>query len=74
MHAYEELTNLGIIFQKRGMGFYLSENAVTIVADLRRNDFEMVTLPDFIEKLRASGYPVREAIARIAESLDGTDR
>ena len=58
MRAYEELALRGIIFQRRGLGFFVADRAVEEVRAIRRLEFEQTVLPAFIARLRRDRYPV----------------
>lgn len=66
MRAYEELSDLGIIFQRRGLGFFVSEDAPKVVRELKMREFERKILPEFIARLQNAGYPVAEVIRRLS--------
>ena len=46
MRSYEYLQNAGIIYNKRGIGYFVSPQAVEIIRSLRRNQFFTVELPE----------------------------
>jgi len=69
MRTYEELSERGIIFQRRGLGFFVADNAVDIVRELMLSDFEHTVLPDFIERMKRVGFPPDRVIALISESM-----
>ncbi len=43
--AYQILQDKGLIFNKRGIGYFLSENAYEIARDIKRQQFISETLP-----------------------------
>lgn len=45
MKSYEWLTNKGIIYNKRGLGYFVSSNAVSLILQLRRQQFTEQYLP-----------------------------
>jgi GntR family transcriptional regulator len=49
--TYEMLQNQDIIFTKRGMGYFISENAPEKVRVFRREEFFQNDLPDFFKNL-----------------------
>lgn len=51
MRAYEYLQNQEIIFNKRGLGLFVSTNAVEIINGLRREKFLQQELPIFFKSL-----------------------
>ncbi len=52
MRAYERLQRDEIIFNKRGLGYFLSLDAPSKVLESRRKEFEENELPDLFEKMR----------------------
>lgn len=70
MRAYEELSERGIIFQRRGMGFYVSADAMEVVIGMRRREFEQTVLPEFVARLRKAAYPVELAIEALQRAFD----
>lgn len=65
MRAYEELTARNLIYQRRGMGFFVTPDAVEVISRLRLTDFEANVLPDFISRLQSTGYPVSRVIEKL---------
>lgn len=67
MRAYEELSDNGIIFQRRGMGFYVAADGPEIVSGIQRKEFEEKTLPEFILQMRRASFPVGRVIEILSE-------
>lgn len=67
MRAYEELSDKGIIFQRRGMGFYVADDGPEIVAEIQKTEFENKTLPEFILQMRRAAFPVDRVIEILTE-------
>ena len=67
MRAYEELSERGIIFQRRGLGFYVATEALRDVSNLRMQQFESTVLPEFITAMQRAGYPVNRVIEKLRE-------
>lgn len=51
MRAYEYLQNQEIIFNKRGLGLFVSANAAELINVLRREKFLQQELPTFFKSL-----------------------
>lgn len=51
MRAFENLQNRGIIFNKRGIGYFVAEDAVQKVKALRREEFVSDELPKFFKSI-----------------------
>lgn len=52
MRSYEKLTADGIIYNKRGIGYYVSANAREIVLQKMREEFLNTELPQFIKRAK----------------------
>ena len=52
MRTYTNLQEAGIFDNKRGIGFFISENAVDLVISNEKANFFSHELPDFIRKVR----------------------
>jgi len=50
--TYETLTDRGIIYNKRGIGFFVSENAAQSIRREAKEKFLNEELPNFIKKAR----------------------
>ena len=64
LRTYDFLQNKGIIFNKRGIGYFVEEDAVKKILDLRREDFYTNTLPSFFKTLSLLGIEPSEIIQR----------
>jgi DNA-binding transcriptional regulator YhcF (GntR family) len=52
MRTYTILQESGIFDNKRGIGFFISENAVELVRNTEKNNFFTHELPAFIKKVK----------------------
>jgi len=52
MRAYTELLNNNIIYNKRGIGYFVSESAKTTILNKRKKDFLTKDVPMFIGKIK----------------------
>jgi GntR family transcriptional regulator len=52
MRTYTNLQEAGIFDNKRGVGFFISENAVELVRASEKANFFTHELPDFIQKVK----------------------
>lgn len=52
MRTYTNLQEAGIFENKRGIGFFISENAAELVRVGEKNDFYTQDLPEFILKVK----------------------
>ena len=55
MRSYEKLTNDGIIYNKRGIGYFISPDAKDIVLQRSRTEFLEEEVPRIIKKMKLLG-------------------
>lgn len=55
MRSYEKLTNEGIIYNRRGIGYFISQDARSIVLETQRKEFMDNELPAIIRRMRLLG-------------------
>ena len=60
MRSYEKLTGEGIIYNKRGIGYFISKDARRIVLDTRRQDFLENELPQILRKMELLGISLQD--------------
>lgn len=68
MRTYSILEESGIFDNKRGIGFFISENAMELVRASEKNNFFTHELPDFIKKvnlLKLNTNDLKELISTI---------
>lgn len=63
LKALEYLQAHDIIVPRRGMGYYLTDDARQYVDQSRREEFFAEVLPDFIHRMRSLGITIDEVIA-----------
>lgn len=64
MRTYEKLTNEGIIYNKRGIGYFIGEWAKDIVLANDRKEFLEVELPAFLKKTELLGLDPKELLSK----------
>ena len=52
IRAFNYLQEMEIIYNKRGIGYFVSEDGYQKVLSIRRNEFKEVILPDVFKKMR----------------------
>lgn len=52
LRSYELLERKKIVHTKRGMGYFLSENAIEKILEYRRDEFFENTLPEFFKTIK----------------------
>ncbi len=60
MRTYEYLQQLGIIFNKRGIGYFVEAAAPDKIRELRKQRFFEYELPEFINTIRLLGIDFEE--------------
>ena len=60
MRSYETMTAAGIIYNKRGIGYFVAENAKELVLNEMKNEFINNELPQVIKKMKLLGIPPEE--------------
>ncbi len=55
MRSYEKLTSEGIIYNRRGIGYFISPDAKEIVLQSQRNEFLCQELPKIIQRMKLLG-------------------
>ncbi len=62
MRSYEKLTNDGIIYNKRGIGYFISPDAKDIVLKSQRQDFLDNELPLIVKRMRLLGIDPKDVL------------
>ncbi|WP_028296699.1 GntR family transcriptional regulator [Olivibacter sitiensis] len=60
MRSYEQLQQADIIFNKRGIGFFVSPNSHQLIKKQQREQFMQEELPIFFRKIYLLGIPLEE--------------
>lgn len=60
--SYDELTDRGVIFQKRGIGFFVSENSREAILRAEKQKFITEELPELIKRANLLGINLKELI------------
>lgn len=55
MRTYEKLTSDGIIFNRRGIGYFVAEDARQTIADVQRKSFMENEVPAFLRRMHLLG-------------------
>lgn len=62
MRSYEKLTSEGIIYNKRGIGYFISESAPGIVLETQREEFLNNELPLILKRMKLLGIDPKEVL------------
>ena len=68
MRSYEKLTNEGVIYNRRGIGYFISKDAKSIVLETMRKDFMENELPQILKKMALLGITCQLTHATASES------
>lgn len=60
--SYEKLTDAGIIYNKRGIGYFVAAPAKDIILDQQRRDFLENEVPAFLKRMRLLGIDPSEIL------------
>ncbi len=60
MRSYEKLTNEGIIYNRRGIGYFISPEAHRIVLEAQRKEFLENELPRIQKRMQLLGIDLKE--------------
>lgn len=60
LRTYDFLQQKDIIFNKRGIGYFVEKNAVKKILEYRREDFFENTLPGFLKTITLLQIPIEE--------------
>ena len=60
MRSYESVTAAGIIYNKRGIGYFIADNAKTLVLKQMKDEFLNNELPEVVKKMKLLGITITE--------------
>ena len=60
MRSYEKLTDAGIIFNRRGIGYFITDNARDTVLQRQRENFINNEVPQILKKMELLGLSPQE--------------
>lgn len=62
MRSYEKLTNDGIIYNKRGIGYFICPEAREIILEVQRKDFLENELPLILKRMKLLGLEPKDVL------------
>lgn len=62
--SYDALARDGIIYNRRGLGYFVSAGARDTIMQARRREFMEQTLPDVFRRMRLLGIGIDEVVKR----------
>ncbi len=69
MRSYEYLKSIEIIYDKRGVGFFISPDAKKTVKNIYKDDFMNIELPTIAKKMKLLDIKISDLIAKIESEL-----
>ena len=73
IRAFNHLQELEVIYNKRGIGYFVSENGYQKVLSVKRGEFMEVTLPDVFKKMRMLDVEFEEVKSSYDQYINITD-
>ena len=70
MRTYGYLQQLEVVFNKRGIGYFLSEDAYVKTIEWRKEEFITKELPEFIKTMDSLGYTLKDLEKIIKKTRD----
>lgn len=67
LRAFDHLQSAGIVYNQRGMGYYVAPDAKKLILQLQRREFLTDDLPDIVQKLTLLGITQDELRAAAAK-------
>lgn len=60
VRAYDWMQQQGVIYTRRGLGYFVAEDACHIIATMRKREFMDDSLPQLFTNMRALGISIAE--------------
>ena len=67
--AFDVLVQKGILYNKRGLGSFVSPDAIQIISDLRQDDLLNHLLPDLAHQMQHLHIPLSKVVDRLQQLL-----
>ncbi len=62
VRSYEKLTNDGIIYMKRGLGYYVTADALSLVLEKERKEFIENELPKIMKRIKLLNLDIKDLV------------
>ncbi len=69
MRSYEKLTNEGIIYNRRGIGYFISPDAREVVLQAQRKEFIENEMPLVIKRAKLLGVDLAEILKQVQDDV-----
>ena len=73
MRSYTHLQDMGVIYMKRGIGYYVSENAYELTIGFMKDNFIKNELPKFFKAIKLLKMDFEELLERYSKYVRETD-
>ena len=70
VRSFDWLSQQEIIFQRRGLGFFVSQGASNIILGVRKDEFFHQQLPELFAAMHTLGIGMDEVVKRFEEQQD----
>lgn len=74
MKTYEELSRAGIIYQRRGMGYFVTAGAGSAIQRQRKDDFMHKTLAEMFRQMRLLDISIDEVVSAFRASSEAKQK
>ena len=74
MKTYEELSRAGIIYQRRGMGYFVTAGAGSAIQRQRKDDFMHKTLAEMFRQRRLLDISIDEVVSAFRASSEAKQK
>ena len=65
VRSYDHLQNQGIIFTKRGLGYFVSPGAKSVIEEMRREEFLNEKLPELLQSMNTLNNSIDEMVCKL---------
>ena len=65
VRSYDHLQNQGIIFTKRGLGYFVSPGAKSVIEEMRREEFLNEKLPELLQSMKTLNISIDELVCKM---------
>ena len=68
LKAFDDMQSENVIYQKRGLGYYVSPAAIANINRVKREEFFASTLPEFLREMRTAGIEPDDVVPLLRNS------
>lgn len=73
LRAYDFVQQKGIIFNKRGIGYFVEDKAIELILELRREEFFQTMVPQFFKTMRLLRVTPEELMEQYTKMTSTTE-